>query len=197
MILIFEGVDKSGKSTLIEKIPGLYIKNKFIPEKGNPKSVEAYKDIQKDLATFLFAHDKEKYNIILDRSYFSEIVYSNILRDYEALDDKFYQFLSGIYRNMHCILFFCTAPLEKLWERIVINDDLDDVKNKENLEFAIERYERIFDHKRLRISRRVLNTFDKNVDECLEDINYVIDRLGGNQKQVIKNREMEEKKRWI
>ncbi|MFX0132536.1 MAG: hypothetical protein ACFFDN_02700 [Candidatus Hodarchaeota archaeon] len=171
MIIIFEGVDKSGKSTLINHFNGLIIKNRIIPT--NKTYIPIYQKSQSALLNFLKNHDKEKYNILLDRSYISEIVYSKVKRNYDAFDDIFYEFLSNEYRKMNCFVVYCYAPIVSLWERISEKYDFKDVKNIDELKLARERYNKFFSSEKLRISKVDLNTWNSK-QACVQKIRLVM-----------------------
>lgn len=98
MIVIIEGIDKVGKSTLIQKV------QEAITQQHPHRVVLSYKTTIKprdksdrDIpflqykAIFDLAKQNHDAIIIHDRSYITELVYSAVKRDYDAIDDKRYQ----------------------------------------------------------------------------------------------------------
>lgn len=98
MIVLVEGIDKSGKTTLITDLldaldargENFYsyqvFKNSFKPADSSDADEVFYRykgafDLMKQNSDSLY---------IVDRSYLSEMVYSGVKRDYDAIDDERY-----------------------------------------------------------------------------------------------------------
>ncbi len=186
MILVFEGVDKSGKTTLAELFPGLHIKNCYIPKAGVERTRSTFKQLHIDLLDFLKDNDNKDYDIILDRSFISELVYSKVMRDYDAFDDPFYLWLSQQYKNLHLFVIFCKTNKAKIWGRILDKNDLEDVPNKEKLNLAVSRYQRFFDDPKIRLAFVTIDT-GKEIEKCKAEIDYVVDRLDSFKKMEREN----------
>jgi len=90
MFIIVEGVDKSGKSSLINELSQLLnypiVKNEFKPTEHKPEFIAGvYAGLYNTLLS-CYSGD-----IILDRSHITEIVYGRIVRSYNAL--KYFNWL--------------------------------------------------------------------------------------------------------
>ena len=96
MILIFEGGEKTGKSTLAE-----FLKNKLFREytfgeidnyykyyrstHQKDKTIDLEESIKSDWRFFLDIYQQVNFNIIFDRSFISQYVYSMIFRKNNVL----------------------------------------------------------------------------------------------------------------
>lgn len=142
MIYIVEGIDKSGKSTVIgdlqSLLPGAVIfKLKNKPTSGSTdertKVFTCYDELFHQARL-----NHEKVPIIFDRAYPSEIVYSKINRGYDAfyqvdwwrLDDE----LKDIAR-----FIYCSAPEDVLIERFLKHNEKD--LTQDQFEEVLERYD--------------------------------------------------------
>ena len=91
MRIIVEGVDKSGKSTIIEKMKnqyeyGIAIKNMIKPRDISPEETKRIKEVYNEIEV-ISSNINRDYVYILDRFYQSELVYS-ILRGNDRLKDE-------------------------------------------------------------------------------------------------------------
>jgi len=98
MLIIIEGVDGSGKTTVAETILKsfkncLLLKQGNIPKSSDQAQVNILKQTFLDILDLYYKIEDLGYHLILDRYYPSEICYSPILRKYEAIFDPFYELL--------------------------------------------------------------------------------------------------------
>jgi len=177
MIIIFEGPDKSGKSTLINNLQGIIMKNMYIPKDGSDGERWKYKHAYNIILRVSRRFHDMPYNILMDRSYISEMVYSLPRRNYEGIEDVYFRHCSSAFRKLDCIVIYCTAKDETLWERCLKHGDKDPSENE--FKMIKERYERIFNDEKLKLSRRLIDTDKMSIEEAIDDIKYVIERLGG------------------
>ena len=113
MILLFEGVDKSGKSTLLNDLCNYLIskernfelfKNKIKPEGKKEFSIGRTAGIY--LGAYQLASQNSHLSLF-DRSHITEIVYSN-RRGYEALD--YFDWLEFEEKQKDMLLVYTSAP---------------------------------------------------------------------------------------
>lgn len=116
MIIIVEGPDGAGKSTLIDKLmkshPGSSYKH-F----SNPKTDEEAYGYWKVYAQAIEETDPNKVTVF-DRSWYSDVVYGPIFRDRLEMDPMHVKMLESLVQTHgggHVI--YCTAPVNVLWAR--------------------------------------------------------------------------------
>ena len=175
--IIVEGVDKSGKSTIIEKMKnqfeyGLSIKNMIKPKDA---SNEETRKIIRMYDHILEISEDPKYTYILDRFYPSEIVYS-VLRGNDRFDEE--RFLEIV----------------KMWEEDMVNDTLfvlvetdpaivaerfktckEDFVKEEQIKMLQERYNRCFEMSKL--PKIKLDTTELGIEKSLELIKQEVAKL--------------------
>jgi len=171
MIFIIEGVDKSGKSTLAERVakefPGIMLKITDKPE--NDSEEERDKIKRHYLRIIDFLNNNVGINVILDRFYPSEICYS-IKRGYEAGLDGFYSRLETELKKFDYLILFCHPGKKTIEDRITKEPD-GYVSKKENLDI-LRRYENFFgEPKRLNVLK--VDT-SKNIEIIIKEIHEYI-----------------------
>lgn len=79
MIIVFEGHDKSGKSTIAKALASCfdckYLRDEFLKQAASEDANQSYARYQ--LALFADCFDPDKY-VIIDRALLSHLVYSNV-----------------------------------------------------------------------------------------------------------------------
>lgn len=150
MIFIIEGIDKSGKSTvikdLIKEFDGavvfkLYNKPKNSSEREREKVWIAYTELFHQ-ATILAEEGK---TVIFDRAYPSELVYS-VKRGYDAFyNNDWWKMDEGLVEAV--TLVYCEAPVEVLKKRFVDTQETDLDFNE--LEKILERYNKFIETTKL------------------------------------------------
>lgn len=110
MKIIIEGPDGSGKSTLAkdlslkEKIPIIHM--------SYPKTIEELETMK----TMYIELINRKDSFILDRAWFSEIIYGPLLREYSALTIKDIDDLTALFlQDPTNKIIYCTGNVETLW----------------------------------------------------------------------------------
>jgi len=108
MIYILEGPDGAGKSVLANQLQqqtGFEVIHRVQPksQEDKAKMYETYLHIPK--------------NTILDRSWYSEMVYGPVMRDDHII--SFYQMydLERLYSSIGAVIIYCTGKPDKLWQR--------------------------------------------------------------------------------
>lgn len=180
LVILVEGIDLSGKSTLVnllaKEYPGIVIKNTMRPDDGTEDETEKIKRVYTYIIDTIF--QTPSYNVILDRFYPSELVYSQVKRGYEAFDDPFYTDLEDRIKNdlmdQNVFLILCKPPVETIIERFAIRDE--DFIKKAEVEEIYERYESFFEGSALE-NKLALDTRD-TVESLLEQ---VVNFIEGNE----------------
>ena len=111
MIIILEGPDGAGKTTLAEKLKQqtgyTYLR------RAQPKTEEDKKRMMEEYIQVI----KSGKNCIFDRCWYSELIYGPIMRDASVITyPQMYQLERLIAKN-GAILIYCTAPEATLWKR--------------------------------------------------------------------------------
>ena len=112
MIIIIVGPDGSGKSTLAKQISeqtGYAIEHRSKPKNQAEKDVMM--NMYRDVAV-------SSDNIILDRAWYCEMVYGDIMRDASCISmDQMYELEELIANNKGGLIIHCTDDTGKLWDR--------------------------------------------------------------------------------
>lgn len=171
MVIVVEGVDKSGKSTLVETIaksfPGIMIKITDKPK--NSDKIERAKIITHYSRIMDLIERNPNVNIILDRFFPSELCYS-IKRGYEAKEDKFFDWVQDWFRERDHLFIFC-HPGESVIEKRITDVPDDYVTKDENL-MILKRYEDFFRNAKLNSLR--VNT-NVETQKIVEEIKKYLD----------------------
>lgn len=143
MNIIFEGIDKAGKSTLIRDVRDHFISppvvfkitKKPIDASGVPELVRVYQE--------LFAQTRDPRNdqrhFIFDRSYPSELVYS-IKRGYDSMENEELRILDeNLGRNGKTVLVYCEADPETIARRF--REDNEEYAQQSEIQTLLNRYE--------------------------------------------------------
>lgn len=174
MIVIFEGIDKSGKSTVLQDLVGRIRSDHVWPIvyklENKPRDNSEFERNKVWIAySELFAQavrQSPMQTVIFDRAYPSELVHSP-RRGYDAFYLPRWWGLDESLRDIAKIVY-CSAPLDVIKERFVLTNEKDP---SDDLEEIIERYEMFLERTSLPVLRvdttqsRVTN-LDK-IDEYL------------------------------
>lgn len=111
MIIIIEGPDGSGKSTLAEQ---LHRQTGYtVLHRTQPKTEE---DKQRMMEEYIQVIRAGK-NVIMDRSWYSEMVYGPIMRGASVITYPQMYDLEKLVAKNGAIVIHCTAPEATLWKR--------------------------------------------------------------------------------
>lgn len=111
MIIILEGPDGSGKTTLAEKLQkqtGYQLLHRV-----QPKTEEDKQRMMDEYVQVL----RTGKNCILDRSWYSEMVYGPIMRDHSVICYPQMYELERLAAKYGGLIIHCTAPENVLWKR--------------------------------------------------------------------------------
>ena len=107
-MIIIEGLDGVGKTTLV---------NYFVNQ-GMKKHHFDYDANNMDLfSKYMRVLKEENLNLVLDRSFISEMVYGPVLRGKSKLELEQYKKLLEAYKQVGTSIIYLTAPQEILLER--------------------------------------------------------------------------------
>jgi len=139
-LIIFEGCDGSGKSTLIEKLTSVVPNNYLVNHNGVYESREiAFATYNAQLNT----HSDSQ--LLLDRSYISELIYGSIIRgeDNSKIKKEVSKLEDRIKLYFKPLIVFCNPPLEtvlNVWEGRTVEEY---VKRKEKITQIYNEYQLI------------------------------------------------------
>jgi thymidylate kinase len=161
MLIIIEGIDKSGKSTLVEyllkNLPGCFmLKNGFRPKDSSipesEKIVDAYN-------TMLDSYEVDYQNkiMIFDRFLLSEWVYS-IKRGHETLYKEELQNVNKRLKKLdNVLLIHCSTDKELIKKKFI--EDKEDHTKVEEIEMILDRYDKFVD--KINVKNKL--TYDYNI----------------------------------
>lgn len=111
MIIIIEGADGAGKTTLAEKIKAQT--GYMMLHRTQPKNEEDKKRMMDEYIQVI----KAGKNCILDRSWYSEMVYGPVMRDASTITYPQMYELERLLAKNGALVIYCTAPEATLWKR--------------------------------------------------------------------------------
>lgn len=135
MMIIIVGPDGSGKSTLAKQLSvqtGYPIQHRSKPKDQAEK--DAMMAMYRDLAV-------TGANIILDRAWYCEMVYGDIMRDKSYISmDQMYELEDLISNNGGGIVIHCTDETNKLWDRCMERGEVyvQDYETLANIKYRYE-----------------------------------------------------------
>lgn len=144
MILIIEGIDKAGKSSVISDIRDLQ-KDAIVFKLANKPKDGSIEQLNRVYVAYveLFAQAVRLSNegrlIIFDRAYPSEMVYS-VKRGYDALlDSPKWRKFDKVLSNEHALVIYCYAPKEIIEKRF--ETDKEEFMSVKEIDEFTTRYE--------------------------------------------------------
>lgn len=173
IVIIVEGVDKAGKTTLMEKmtkaIPGIVIKLTQRPKTADYRERALTKTYW--LSVLEYMNLNRNKIIHLDRFYISELCYSKIKRGYEAWEDPDYQHYERVIGSHNHLVLYCDPGEEVIMERLKREGDEHVVED--DMKALIKRYDEYFS--KTDLSWIKVNT-SKTVEENIEIIIQVLEK---------------------
>ena len=175
MILIFEGFDKSGKTTLAKKISEKYNFSYFKPTKQINSSINLEESIKHDWRILLDLFSQININIIIDRSFISQWVYSIILRkdlikkQYGNLEEynKIFENYCNELNKINSLIIFCKR---KNYDNE--NDEHVNVKDNKLFNFVYDDFFKMF---------KIKNILKCDFENGIEDNFLKIERKLNNE----------------
>lgn len=111
MIIIIEGADGAGKTTLAQKIKDQT--GYLMMHRTQPKTEEDKKRMMDEYMQVI----KAGKNCIFDRSWYSEMVYGPVMRDESVITYLQMYELERMLAKHGALVIYCTAPEATLWKR--------------------------------------------------------------------------------
>ncbi len=172
MLLIVEGVDCAGKTwvthQLLKKLDRtMLIKHGTRPKTGTPEELNELKDTYTAMYGIHRDLEQDGMKLIMDRYYPSELIYSNIMRNYDASEDPYYDELENKILKIPHLLIFVTADWDVLVRRL--KERGDDYIDESQLKRLLERYQDWLQTTHLRTNIIINNDLD-NIDMLIDDI---------------------------
>lgn len=136
MIFIIEGPDGSGKTTLANKIAQMT--GYKVVHRTQPKTQEEKDEMMSDYLHFA----NTTRNVILDRCWYSEMVYGKVMRDESYIDyPEMYALEKALLRH-GAMIIYCTGPKSVLWKRATERGE-DYITSKEKFVEICDEYDAI------------------------------------------------------
>ena len=111
MIFIIDGADGSGKTTLAKRLSDITGYKYF--HFSYPKTIEEKLNMVQNYREFI----KNNPNAILDRSWYSEMVYGPVMRGPSYVSHRDMQDLELLLAKYGGLIIYCTDKPEVLWKR--------------------------------------------------------------------------------
>lgn len=141
MIILLEGPDGAGKTTLADQITAAAMKVRRWHFGAPANDAEAF-DYYKAYAVAIRECEPDAINIF-DRSWYSDMVYGPVIRNRLEMTREHADMLSAMcVANSGGMVIYCTAPLKTLWSRCRAKGE-DQVTSYEMLSAVADKYNKV------------------------------------------------------
>ena len=147
-VIILEGCDKTGKSTLAKELQERH--GYKVIKCSNPKG-----DPYVEYVTKLLGED----NVIFDRFLYGELVYGPIYRRKSQLNANQVQNLELLLRSRDAVVVYCHAGVDFIKRKFT--EENEDFAKAEHVERILSGYEDVLSRSTLRVIRRAIPTSDR------------------------------------
>ena len=113
MILIIEGIDGAGKTMLANRLQEQT--GYTLLHRSQPKTEEDKRRMMDEYLQVL----KTGKNCIMDRAWYSEMVYGPVMRDASVINYPQMYELEKQLAKAGGLIIYCTGPLNTLWKRCI------------------------------------------------------------------------------
>lgn len=163
-MLIIEGIDGVGKTTLVE----------YFQNNGMRKFHFDYDTKNMDLVSkYMKIIEMNEKNLVLDRSFVSEMVYGPIIRNNCKLQIDDYKRLLIVYHNADTKIIYLTAPKEILLSRR--SNDKSDYEIITNYYDELNsRYDEIMNYSLNYIDVITINTYEKSIEQVRNKVKSLV-----------------------
>lgn len=163
-MLIIEGIDGVGKTTLVEHLQSYGMKKYHFDY--DSKNMDLFSKYMK----VLLEDDSE---LVLDRSFISEMVYGPVIRNKCKLSLEDYTKLLIAYKNAGAKIIYLTAPKDVLLKRR--NDEKSDYEVITNhYEELNKKYDEIMEYSSKFIDVIVINTHEANIEQVRSQVKKLV-----------------------
>ena len=162
-VFVFEGMDNSGKSTLIKEmkkmLPGLYLK---IPI-PNPVNLTKEEVIFKYDTLLKVMQENPEQIYYIDRFYTSEICYSYKRKYTPSL--RYLKYFVDSIKSFPHLYIYCCPPKETILERL--KEEGDNFMKKSDVNRLFKKYDKLYDN--LPLNKIKIDT-SQSIQACLKEI---------------------------
>ena len=163
-MLIIEGIDGVGKTTLVEHLQSYGMKKYHFDY--DSKNMDLFSKYMK----VLLEDDSE---LVLDRSFISEMVYGPVIRNKCKLSLEDYTKLLITYKNAGAKIIYLTAPKDVLLKRR--NDEKSDYEVIANhYEELNKKYDEIMEYSSKFIDVIAINTHEVNIEQVRSQVKKLV-----------------------
>lgn len=162
MIIVVEGSDASGKTTLVNKLS-----EQLNIEVVHGSSFEQAQCPQEQLYAKFLSMIINNKNIILDRYIYSNLVYASLFKDFAIISKEQQNKLEQMLRDLHnAKVYYLYADKEIIKQRL--KERGDEYVNEDKVESILNKYNEVIENSTLDIKR--IDTGKYNSDEIAEQI---------------------------
>ena len=163
-MLIIEGIDGVGKTTLVEYLQSYGMKKYHFDY--DSKSMDLLSKYMKVLSS-------DDTGLVLDRSFISEMVYGPVIRNKCKLSIEDYTKLLIAYKNTGAKIIYLTAPKEVLLKRR--DDEKSDYEVITNhYEELNKKYDEIMKYSSKFIDVIAINTHETNIEQVRSQVKKLV-----------------------
>ncbi len=163
-MLIIEGIDGVGKTTLVEYLQSYGMKKYHFDY--DSKSMDLLSKYMKVLSS-------DDTGLVLDRSFISEMVYGPVIRNKCKLSIEDYTKLLIAYKNTGAKIIYLTAPKEVLLKRR--NGEQSDYEVITNYyEELNKKYDEIMKYSSKFIDVIAINTHETNIEQVRSQVKKLV-----------------------
>lgn len=138
-MIIVEGVDNSGKSTLIKELLEEYPSLQFGGKPGGPPEKIGRDNLYNWWYDVVDSCPTETYKKVYDRFYFSELVYGPVIRGGVSFHHDELATIMNKLRIHQPLIIYCNVPINQVYKNFNKREQLKGVK--ENIHKLKEQYE--------------------------------------------------------
>lgn len=163
-MLIIEGIDGVGKTTLVEYLQSYGMKKYHFDY--DSKNMDLFSKYMK----VLLENDSE---LVLDRSFISEMVYGPVIRNKCKLSLEDYTKILIAYKNAGAKIIYLTAPKDVLLKRR--NDEKSDYEVIANhYEELNKKYDEIMEYSSKFIDVIAINNHEANIEQVRSQVKKLV-----------------------